>query len=167
MQDPHMPSAAPKVALILGAAVWANGPSPTLARRARRGADLWHAQSVTHLIACGGLGRFPPTEAAMIAHILREAGVPAGVILQEDRSTTTRENLAFALPLLAQLGSKEVILVTDLWHGPRARLVARRLGLKAHSVATPLKGTNPLRQARMALREVLGYVWHWISYWPR
>ena len=167
MSDLSPPRQTPRVALILGAAVWADGPSPTLARRARRGADLWLAQEVTHLIACGGLGRFPPTEAAMIARLLQEAGVPPEAILLEDRSTTTRTNIAFALPLLAQLQTDRVILVTDLWHGPRARLVARRLGLRARSVATPLRGTHPLRQARMALREVLGFLWHWISYWPR
>lgn len=157
---------APQVGLILGAAVWETGPSPTLARRARRGAALYHAKEVSHLIACGGLGRFPPTEAEMIARILHENGVPETAILREDRSTTTRENIAFALPHLRDLGVDRVVIVTDLWHGPRAKLVARRLGLRARSVATPLRGTHPLRQARMALREALGFVWHWISFRP-
>ena len=151
------------VALILGAAVWENGPSPTLRRRAAEGARLWHAGQVGHLVACGGLGRFPPTEAAMIAQLLQDAGVPDTAISLEDRSTNTRQNIGLALPLLT---TRHVVLVTDRWHGPRARLIARRLGLQPVSSAPPLRGTRPLAQAKMALREVPGYLWHWISFRP-
>lgn len=158
-QDPRpLPTA-----LILGAAVWRDGPSPTLRRRAAEGARLWHAGRVGHLVACGGLGRFPPTEAAMIAQLLRDDGVPDRAISLEDLSVNTRENIGLALPLLM---TRDVVIVTDRWHGPRARLIARRLGLRPLSSAPPLRGTRPLAQAKMALREVPGYLWHWISFRP-
>lgn len=154
------------VALVLGAAVWADGPSPTLARRAARAAALWHAGAVRHVIGCGGTGRHPPAEAVAIRDLLVAAGVPADRITCEAASTTTRENVGLSLPHLAALGAREVVIVTDLWHQPRARLVARRLGLRAGGVHPPLRGTRPAAQARMALRELAGLVWHWIAFRP-
>lgn len=155
------------VALVLGAAVWAGGPSPALRRRADRAVALWRAGAVRAVVTCGGTGRHPPAEALAIRDLLVAAGLPAAAILTEAASTTTRENVAFALPLLRAMGAGRVVIVTDLWHGPRARLVARRLGLAAESVHPPLRGTRPLAQARMAGREMLGFLWHWLAFRPR
>lgn len=154
------------VALVLGAAVWAGGPSPALCRRAARAAALWHEGAVRHLIGCGGIGRHPPSEAEAIRGLLVAAGVPDDRITCESASTTTRENVGLALPILAALGAREVVIVTDLWHQPRARLIARRLGLRAGGVHPSLRGTRPAAQARMALREAAGLVWHWIAFRP-
>lgn len=142
-------------ALILGAAVWADGPSATLVRRSRQGARLFHAGLVTRLIACGGLGRHPPTEAEAIRALLLEAGVPDTAIRLEAQSTTTGENIRFALHLLA---GRDVVIVTDWYHAPRARLIARRAGLHAGSSAPPLGGAHPLSQAKGALREIPAYM---------
>ena len=144
-----------KTALILGAAVWADGPSPTLRRRTQRAAQLYHGGDVGHLIACGGLGKHPPSEAAVMRDLLIKDGVPAGAITLEDQSTTTGENIALALPMLNTL---DVVIVTDWYHGPRARLVARRHGLRVQSVAPPLKGARPVAQLRAMLREIPAYV---------
>ncbi|MFT5743660.1 MAG: uncharacterized SAM-binding protein YcdF (DUF218 family) [Paracoccaceae bacterium] len=144
-----------KTGLILGAAVWATGPSPTLRRRTMRAAQLFHDGAVADLICCGGLGKHPPTEAAMMRGILIDAGVPSHAITIEDLSTTTAENIAFALPLLE---TRHVVIVTDWYHGPRARLVARRLGLSARSVAPSLRGAKPLAQIKATLREIPAYI---------
>lgn len=82
-------------------------------------------------------------------------GVPANAITLEDRSTNTAENIRNALALLE---TREVIVVTDWFHAPRARLVARREGLRVRSASPPLKGAKPLAQARGALREIPAYV---------
>ena len=159
----HDTGAEVTVALILGAAVWAQGPSPTLRRRAGVGAQLFHQSKVTHLIGCGGLGRHPPTEAAAIRDILTEAGVPADRIIDEDRSTSTLENITFALPILTRLGNPGVVIVTDVYHAPRARLIARRLGLSAKSESPPLRGASLPQFVRSALREVPAYLWAWLT----
>lgn len=147
------------VGLILGAAVWAEGPSPTLRRRTLHAARMFHQGQVTDLIACGGLGRFPPTEAQVMADLLVAAGVPAERVRLEDRSTRTVENIRNALPILAALGTKDVLIVTDCYHAPRARLIARRLGLRAASTSPPLAGASLRQQIRSALREVPAYLW--------
>lgn len=139
------------VLVILGAAVWRGGPSPTLMRRAMHGAALW--QPGDRVICCGGTGRHPPSEAEAIAAILRARGIPDEAILLEDRSATTWENIAFALPLLGRLGARAVTIVTDGYHAPRARMVARHHGLAAASDCPPRGAASPGRRARAWLRE--------------
>jgi uncharacterized SAM-binding protein YcdF (DUF218 family) len=141
--------------LILGAAVWANGPSPTLLRRTRHGAALFHAGRIDRIIVCGGLGKHPPSEARVMAQILRNAGVPQDAIALEDRSTTTGENIVNALPLLA---TKDVLIVTDWYHAPRARLIAKRAGINAKSSAPGLEGARVWPQAKGMLREIPAYI---------
>jgi uncharacterized SAM-binding protein YcdF (DUF218 family) len=142
------------VALVLGAAVWPGGvPSPTLQRRALKGAELVLTGSASALIACGGLGKHGPSEAQVIKDICRAAGVPAERIHLEDRSTSTEENIRFALPILARLKTERVFVVTDRYHSLRAVLVARRFGLNAIASPTTLHGTTAHRIVRAYLRE--------------
>ena len=157
-----MTAAPVKVGLILGAAVWADGPSPTLRRRCLHGADLYHQGKVQHLIGCGGLGRFPPTEAAVIGSVLQTQGVPTDRISFEDRSSNTLENIQLALPILNQLGTTDLMIITDWYHAPRARLIARRLGLTATSSSPPLTGARLTQQIKSALREIPAYLLAWV-----
>lgn len=148
-------------AIVLGAAVWPDGqPSPTLRRRALHAARLWHAGKVGAIIACGGPGRYPPSEAEVIRALCLDQGVDPAAIGLEDRSTTTEENLRLALPLLK---TRQVIVVTDYYHAPRARLVARRLGLDAASSSPPLRSSKPRAQIKAALREIPACLWYLLS----
>ncbi|WP_328805901.1 YdcF family protein [Salipiger abyssi] len=149
------------VALVLGAAVREGGfASPALARRAERAVQLWRAGEVGAIIGCGGVGRFPPAEAAAIVALCRAARVPDAVLLEEGRSLNTEQNIRFALPHLTALGAREVVLVSDLCHLPRALLVARRAGLRARGVAPPLKGSRLLPQLKAGLREIPAFLWY-------
>ena len=151
--DPAPPSP-PGVALVLGAAVWPGGiPSPTLKRRALKGADLVLTGKVAALIACGGLGRHAPSEAQVIRQICLDAGVPAACIHLEDLSTTTEQNIRLALPILRSLKTERVFVVTDGYHSLRAVLIARRLGLIATASPTTQHGTTPRRIAYAYARE--------------
>jgi uncharacterized SAM-binding protein YcdF (DUF218 family) len=142
--------------VILGAAVWPDGASPTLRRRTRHGAALFHAGRGEVVIPCGGLGRFPPTEAEVMADILRAEGVPDAVIRPEAASTNTAQNIRNALVLLDS--ETRVILVSDAYHLPRARLIARRAGLDVTTSAPPLKGARPWPQIKGWLREIPGII---------
>ncbi|WP_341213441.1 YdcF family protein [uncultured Limimaricola sp.] len=143
-------------ALILGAAVWQSGPSPTLRRRTLQGAALWHIGEVSHLVPCGGLGQHSPSEGEAMQRLLIEAGVPADAIHPETTSRDTLENIRLALPILARLGVRHVVVVTDAPHLPRALLVARRHGLEARGSA-PHGGGRLVPQLRLALREIPAY----------
>ncbi|MEJ6403974.1 YdcF family protein [Yoonia sp. 2307UL14-13] len=132
--------------LILGAAVWADGPSPTLRRRTLHAAKLWHQGVAPLIVPCGGLGAHPPTEAAVMRDILLQAKVADRAVLLEDRSTSTLENIRFARRLLS---GPVVTIVTDKYHERRALMVARHFGLKASASCPPQTGST----ARHRLRE--------------
>ncbi|MFS4438626.1 YdcF family protein [Paracoccaceae bacterium GXU_MW_L88] len=143
-----------KVGLILGAAVWPGGrPSPTLRRRVAEASRLYHAGEIDAVICSGGLGAHPPSEAALMARLLTDAGVPLDAIHQEGAATNTIENIAFSLPILRRLGARDVLLISDAYHLPRARATARLLGLYAKGSATPFKGTHPRSFLKASLRE--------------
>ncbi|MBY4894641.1 YdcF family protein [Rhodobacteraceae bacterium N5(2021)] len=142
--------------LILGAAVWRDGPSPTLMRRTLHAATLFHAGRGDVVIPCGGTGQFPPSEAAAMAAILRQAGVPQDAIRLEDTSTNTGENIRNAAAMLGD--ARDVLIVSDAFHLPRARLIARREGLRVTTSAPPLKGARLWPQIKGWLREVPGVI---------
>ncbi|MEM9013113.1 MAG: ElyC/SanA/YdcF family protein [Pseudomonadota bacterium] len=124
--------------IVLGAAVWPGGvASPTLRRRAEAGAAVFLRSEADWLVLTGGAGRHPPAEAEVAAEIARVVGIPAERLIQEDRSTRTVENLAFARDLLAARGCHRATIVSDGYHLPRALLAARLLGLQATAAAAP------------------------------
>lgn len=91
-----------------------------------------------------------------MALILRDAGVPEAAIRLEETSTNTVENIRNALPLLG--GERDVLIVSDAYHLPRARLIARREGLRVTTSAPPMQGARLWPQLRGWLREVPGVV---------
>ena len=149
------------VALVLGAAVWPGGEaSPSLRRRALTATALWHAGRVRAIVGCGGVGEHPPSEAEVIRVLCLEAGVPGEAVFCEGQSRNTHENIMLALPVLARLGGRDVLVVSDGYHLPRALLVARRAGLRARGAAVPLRGARPGAQIRGALREIPAFLWY-------
>lgn len=107
-----------------------------------------------HIIGCGGVGKHPPSEAAVIRDICMEHGVPKQHISLEDRSTSTFENIDNAQLILTTLGAQSVVIVTDQYHALRARLVARHLGLTARTDCPVNTGTKPFRTIKSYAREV-------------
>ena len=90
-----------------------------------------------------------------MAQILRDQGVPDEAISCEDQSTTTGENITNAL---AFVHAADVVIITDWYHAPRARLIARRAGLRPSSSAPSLRGAKFWPQLKGALREVPAYI---------
>lgn len=149
MTDPPRPAA-----LILGCAVWPDGPSPAMRRRTRHAAALWHRGEVAWLVPCGGLGRHPPTEAEAMRDLLLADGIPPQAIRLEDRSRNTHENILHVRPILEELGVRDVVIVTDRTHAPRARLIARGLGLRATASSPSLRDARLRSTLHQAMREV-------------
>jgi uncharacterized SAM-binding protein YcdF (DUF218 family) len=82
------------------------------------------------------------------------SGVPAEAILLERESTSTRENLLFARPILEARGFRTVALVTSGCHVRRAAAVARRELPGIRWVVVPVEDAGPpSRVARMRVQE--------------
>jgi uncharacterized SAM-binding protein YcdF (DUF218 family) len=82
----------------------------------------------------------------------------------ETQSHTTRQNLAFTLPLLAEHDINRMLFVTDPLHARRATRVPADLGLDAHPSPTPISRFKTLHtQIPMLLREVYHSVHYYVT----
>ncbi len=109
-----------------------------------------------------------PAEADAIADMLQVMGVPAGAIVRERRSGTTRENMLETRKLVDR--GARVAIVTTALHMPRAMTEAGAAGLHASAfpcdwrvleVARPatewwLPGVTALRLSTLAIKEWIG-----------
>ncbi len=131
-----------RVAVVFGAAVSADGTaSPALARRTDRAGELALAGRVDRVLVSGGLGRYPPSEARLMAERLVAAGLdPARIDRDETATTTMATARAVAAWCRAHPEVTAIIGVTDRYHAPRARLA-----LWAHGVAARMTWPPPPR----------------------
>jgi uncharacterized SAM-binding protein YcdF (DUF218 family) len=112
------------------AMVFAAAREDDLARRTRRGVELYKAGYVPKLLVTGGgvLRRMRP-EAKRMADVARQCGVAESDLLVEDRSSNTFENVRFSRALLEQCGLLQqlevVILVSSEWHMRRVLLTMK------------------------------------------
>ena len=90
------------------------------------------------LIPSGGKGNDEKVSEAeaMEAYLLRKE-IPADMIIKEDQSKTTFENLEFSKAIIdAQEGSKYTALVTSNYHVYRALRYCRKVGLKCTGIGS-------------------------------
>ncbi|MGE0218903.1 YdcF family protein [Mycolicibacterium sp.] len=149
-------SAPADAAMVLGAAVDGDTPSPVFEERLRHAAALYESRRVEWIVLTGGVGQGDTlAEAEAGRDWLIAEGIPVERLLVETRSRTTRENFTLALPLLADHGIDRVLIVSDPLHMRRAIRMALDLGLDAHPSPTPTTRYQTWRtQVPMLLREM-------------
>lgn len=142
-------------ALVLGAAVIGDVPSPVFEERLRHAAALYRAGRIERIVLTGG--RSPEddlSEAEAGRRWLIADGIPQSAILLEDGSRTTLENLVFAAPILAANGIETVLVVSDPIHMRRAMEIAERINLPAAPSPTETSRYESLQtQIPFVLRE--------------
>jgi len=144
------------VIVVLGAALTdAGAPTPTVRRRVSHGVALWKDGQAPSLMMAGGSTRHATPESHAMRDLAIADGVPAEVVVVEDRSTRTLENAAFARDIMAAHGWVRALVVTDRTHLPRALYTFRRLGVAAEGSAAPgmLRDGGLLYVVAVALRE--------------
>lgn len=143
--------------VILGAAVGRDGrASPALMRRILRGHDHALARPAAPVFCSGGVGRYGPSEASIMAEQLLARGVEAGrLILDEDSYDTLQTGIA-AARFVRREGLAGAIVCTDSYHAPRSRLILEALGVRTldGSVPAGLREMGAAAWLRMRLREV-------------
>ena len=141
--------------IVAGCRVHPNGePSIALARRTRLAVALWRQGKAPRIVMTGGVGNHPPSEAEAAAKLARQLGVPADVLVLEDRSTTTEENARNAAQ---HTDAKRVLVITDSFHVYRARRVFARYFDHADGLGSVGK---PWARSKGAMREVLAVAWY-------
>lgn len=112
-------------AVILSTKAYENGrPNPCLAARVAAGVALYQAGKVKTLVMSGGINRDHQYGSRNMQRIAEEMGVPPEAIVQEDRSSTTFENIVFSRRLIE--GTQNVVIVSAGFHLPRAEKMAKK-----------------------------------------
>lgn len=126
---------APTVAaiIVLGSGTVAGKPTPTLAKRLDTAVPLIKSQPEALVITSGGVGfQRTRSEADIMATYLSEVhDIPFKRILQEEKSTSTAENLIYSQQVLAAKGvsiAEPIAIVTSDFHIIRAAAIARHQG---------------------------------------
>lgn len=152
--------------IVLGAKVDGDRLTDALKQRLDRAAEYLHAHEETKVIVSGGQGsdELVP-EAYVMADYLKNCGIEPDRILQEDRSTTTRENLIYSGKLILRDEKAEhykdiqVGVVTNSFHMYRAVCIARQVGYnKVLAIAAP---TTRIMFANYMTREFFGVLKMW------
>lgn len=109
-------------AVVLGAGLRPDGaPGRLLAARLDRAREL----GAPYVVVSGGNG-----EAKAMRQYLTDHGVPPATILLESRARNTAENLRFSQELMDEVSpGARCVIVTSVFHVPRTRILARRLGI--------------------------------------
>lgn len=125
-------------AVVLGAAVWSDEPSPVFRERINHAVELHRRGRVRKIIFTGARGSAnEPAEAVAARAYAAERGVPASAILLETKSHTTYQNLLYAKRVADMNGLRRVLIVSDPMHMRRAMSMAHDLGLEARPSPTP------------------------------
>jgi uncharacterized SAM-binding protein YcdF (DUF218 family) len=170
MLQKHMEStpAAYDVIVVLGAAVWPDEqPSPALQGRILHAVDLLQRGYAAYLLVTGGVGKYPPAEAAVMQRLAVAHGIPPQHVLCEAQATSTFESALLCCDMLRQRGWSRVLLVTDRYHLPRALFAFWSCGLHAAGSAAPGKPARRLRRRwYYYCREGLALPWYLVRAVP-
>ena len=140
MSSARQPVARPDaVIVIFGAAVRPDGsPSPILRARVEAAARFGATHAAPLFLPTGARGRHGPSEASVMAAVLRDLGVPAARILLEEAGTDTLSSVRAVAKLLRQ--RRLVVPVhaaSSGFHLPRCVLLLRLAGIPARSCPPP------------------------------
>jgi uncharacterized SAM-binding protein YcdF (DUF218 family) len=126
------------VAIVMGAAVYDDRPSPVFLERIRHAIKLYQDGTVDRLVFTGARDQYDSvSEAAAAKAVAVAAGVDEADILMEEKSIQTWGNLANCVPILEEEGIQSVLLVSDPLHMKRSMAMAEDLKIKAYASPTP------------------------------
>ncbi len=125
-------------AIILGAAIWGDVPSPVYRARLDYAIQLAQENHVKRLIFTGGVGYEKKlSEGEVGKNYALKRGLKEDTLFVENQSRTTKQNIVNSLPILQQQQCSRILIVSDPYHLKRAVEIAQDLHLNAHPAATP------------------------------
>ncbi len=158
-----------EVAVVLGAAVWGEQPSPVFAERIHHAVALYRSGTVSKLFFTGGAEEDGGLAESLVARNYALArGVDARDMAWETESRTTFGNLLRTEEASVAHGWGVMLIVSDPLHMKRAMTMAEDLGLDVRPAPTP---TSRYRswwsRAGFLVRETFSLsaylLWRWIT----
>jgi SanA protein len=118
-----------EVAIVLGASVEDNEPSPILAERANAAIQLFDDGKVSKILVTGDNATTNYDEVNPVQHYLLAAGIPPQDIFLDHAGFDTYSSMYRAKVVF---DATSAVVVTQDFHLPRAVFTARALGLNAY-----------------------------------
>lgn len=154
-------------AIVLGAAVQGDIPSPVFRERIEQAIRLYRAGTVRNLILTGGSSQEGiPAEALVGRQYALTQGVKPEHIQVEEKSVITQENLVYALKIGEREGYRTYTIVSDPLHMKRSMKMAAELGMDA--VPSPTQTTayqSWSTQIPFLVREIIMYMGYTVRGW--
>ena len=127
--------------IVLGAGLRNGKPTLTLQRRLLAAADYLEKHPKAKAIVSGGLDFGETiTEAEAMRKYLVEKGISPERIYQEDKSTSTLENLRFSKAIIdnnSTISNPHISVISNEFHLFRVRMLAKRLGMDVALIPAP------------------------------
>ena len=118
--------------IVLGAKVNGTEVSKTLKLRLDKAIEYYNKHKDINIIVSGGQGNNEGiTEALAMKNYLVSNGVNINNIIEENKATTTLENIMYSKKILDNMNHKgKVLIVTSDYHLLRGRFIASMLGIE-------------------------------------
>ena len=152
-------SAPADAAVVMGASVFRNRPSPVFRERINHAINLYQQGTVQYLIFTGRLaGNDELAESEAARNYAIAQGVSAEDIFIETESDNTCLNLIEAKRIMDEMGLEQALIVSDPLHMRRAMWLAENIGMNAYSSPTPTSRYQSFdRKVGFLVREVYSY----------
>lgn len=144
--------------IVLGCAVQGKKPSYTLKTRINAACDYLEKNPDSAAVLSGGQGNGENiSEAQCMYNILTENGIDPQRLYLEDRSTNTKENIAFSKEIIEENDlSSDIAVVSSDYHLKRATMICEKNGFE--NVRRISAESIYFDKPTFYLREVLGVV---------
>ncbi|HEY0295979.1 MAG TPA: YdcF family protein [Bordetella sp.] len=140
---------------------------------------LYQAGRAPKIVLSGGALSGEVSEARVLAHRMRQDGIPEEALILENSSRTTYENAALTEDTLELHDIHTILLVTSALHMPRAMAAFAKQGVQATAVPAPPQITLPaddsvmpwlpnaraFEASRSIIKEYAGLLVYWWRGW--
>lgn len=130
----------PSLAVVLGAAVWSdNKPSPSLALRADKAAELYYKGIVSKIQLTGGSAPGELSEAEVSLKYILSKGISRDDVWVETLTSSTVEQIRFIKnELILSKKINSIVVISDSYHLQRVKEIARFYNLRIDVSASTL-----------------------------
>ncbi len=151
----------PKTLIVLGCRVVGRQPSTMLEERLEAAFRYLSEHRDSVAVLSGGQGADEEiSEAECMFSYLTEHGIDANRLYMEDKSTSTKENIAFSHDIIIQQHlSDKIGIVTNEFHAYRALKIAESFGYQAAAIPA---NTFIFLFPTYYIRELYGILYEWI-----
>lgn len=148
--------------VVLGCRVYGERPSRMMVARLKAAKKYLDKNPESACILSGGQGADEDiSEAECMYRYLVASGVSPDRLYKEDKSTSTRENLAFSKEIIEREGlNSNIAIATNEFHEYRAQEIAKALGLESGAVSG---ATEIWVLPTYYVRELYGILYEWIG----